>query len=125
MIHWTGSSRVRVDGWSAGQHVGSFRPLGGDGKIRGSVRIRTCVIYIIRVIINFDKETRKIVVQSLVLSQINYCISIWSTNTTLPQKVEKIQKFVANVSVRGKKKYDHVSPVFRELRWTKVRKTLI
>ncbi len=34
------------------------------------------LIYINRVSMNFDKETRKIVVQSLVLSQINYCISI-------------------------------------------------
>ncbi len=29
--------------WS-GQHVGSLRPLGDDGKIRGSVRIWTCVV---------------------------------------------------------------------------------
>ncbi len=48
------------------------------------------LIYINRVRMNFDKETRKIVVQSLVLSQISYCISIWgTTNTTLLQKVQK------------------------------------
>ncbi len=41
MIHWTGSSRVRVE---SGQHVGSLRPLGGDGKILGRVRIRTSVV---------------------------------------------------------------------------------
>ncbi len=48
MIHWTGSSRVRVDGWSSGQHVGSLKPLGGytyywsgrsDGARLGGVAI--------------------------------------------------------------------------------------
>ncbi len=80
------------------------------------------LIYINRVRMNFDKETRKIVVQSLVSSQINYCISIWgTTNTTSLQKVQKIQNFAARVSTGGMRKYDHVSPAFRELRWLKVK----
>ncbi len=84
------------------------------------------LIYINRVSINFDKETRKIVVQSLVLSQINYCINIWgTTNTTLLQKVQKIQNFAARVSIGGMKKYDHVSPAFRELGWLKVKQRYV
>ncbi len=80
------------------------------------------LIYINRVSMNFDKETRKIVVQSLVLSQINYCISKWDTiNTTLLQTVQKLQKFAARVSTGGMRKFDHVSPALRELRWLKVK----
>ncbi len=48
------------------------------------------LIYINRGSMNFDKKTSKIVVQSLVLSQINYYIIIWgTTNTTLLQKRRK------------------------------------
>ncbi len=61
-------------------------------------------------------------VQSLVLGQINYCISIWSTtNNTLLQKVQKIQNFAARVSIGGMKNSEHVSPAFRESGWLKVK----
>ena len=80
------------------------------------------LIYINRVSIYFDKETRKTVIHSLVLSQINYCISIWgTTNTSLLQKVQKIQNFAARITIGGLRKYDHVSPAFIELRWLKVK----
>lgn len=71
---------------------------------------------------NFDKSTRKTVVQALVLSLINYCIRIWgTTNTTLIHNVQKLQNFAARVSVGGMKKCEHVSPAFRELKWLKVK----
>ena len=80
------------------------------------------LIYISRVSINFDKVTRTIIVQSLVLSLINYCIRIWgTTNTTLIKKVQKLQNFAARVSIGGMKKYDHVSPALEELKWLKVK----
>ncbi len=79
-------------------------------------------LYINRESMNFDKETRKIVVQSHVLGQINYCFSIGGTpNTNLFQKVQIIQNFAARVSIGGMRKFDHVSPAFRELRRLKVK----
>ncbi len=61
------------------------------------------LIYIIRVSMNFDKETKN-VVQSLVLNQINYCISIWdTTNTTFLQKVQKLQNFAVSLYRRHEK----------------------
>ncbi len=72
------------------------------------------LIYINRASVNFNKETRNIVVQSLVLNQINYCKSIFgTTNTTLLYKVQKIQNFAARVTIGGMRKFDHVSPAFR------------
>ncbi len=80
------------------------------------------LIYISRVSTNFDKSTRRIVVQALVLSLINYCIKIWgTTNSTLLHRVQKLQNFAARVAIGGMKKYDHVSPAFKELNWLKVK----
>ncbi len=43
---------------------------------------------------HFDKETRTTILQSLVLSTIKYGITIWgTTNSTLLNKVQKVQNF--------------------------------
>ncbi len=65
--------------------------------------------FISRVSCNYDRRTRETVVQSLVLSLINYYIRIWgTTNATLIHKVQKLQNFAAGVSVGGIKKYDRL-----------------
>ncbi len=69
-----------------------------------------------------DKQTRVIVVQTLVLSLIEYCIRIWgTTNDTVISSVQKLQNFAARVAVGGVKKYDHISPAFRELKWLRLK----
>ncbi len=69
-----------------------------------------------RVSVNFDRRTKETVVQSLVLSLINYCFKIWgTTNSTLIHKVQKLQNFAARVSIVGMEKHDKVSPFFKEL----------
>jgi len=61
------------------------------------------------------------VVQSLVLSIINYCSRIWgTTNKTQIERVQKLQNFAAKVTFGGLKKYDHVSPAFNQLEWLRV-----
>ncbi len=71
---------------------------------------------------NIDKPTSKIIVQSLVLSFINYCICILgSTNKTLIQAVQKLQNFAAKVVTGGARKYDHVTPIIKELEWLTVK----
>ena len=63
-----------------------------------------------------------IAVQSLVLSMINYCIRIWATtNITLINKVQKLQNFAARVSAGNVRKYDHISPTFKNLKWLKIK----
>ncbi len=59
----------------------------------------TDVMYINRISDNFDKSTRVLLVESLVLSLISYCISIrGSTNKTLLQNIQKLQNFAAKVA---------------------------
>ena len=80
------------------------------------------LIYINRISCHLDKKSRIIVIQSLVLSHINYCLTIWGTTTSsLIDKIQKLQNFAARVAVGGIKKYDHVSPAYRELKWLKIR----
>ncbi len=72
---------------------------------------------------NFSKKTRITVVQSLVISIINYGIKIWGTaNKTNMQQIPKLQNFVAKVVLGGGAKRDHATPFFRELGWLKVNK---
>ncbi len=80
------------------------------------------LMHIYRISLNFEKKTRTIVVQSLVLSIINYCIRIWgTTNATFLNNVQKLQNFAAKVAVGGARKYDHVSPIIKELEWLKIK----
>jgi len=79
------------------------------------------LLYLNRIADCFEKSTRIVVVQSLVLSIINYCSRVWGvTNTTQIKRVQKLQNFAAKVAVGGLRKYDHVSPAFKELEWLRI-----
>ncbi len=78
-------------------------------------------MYINRIKANFDKPTTIIVVQALVMSIVNYGITIWGAdNTTQTERVQKVQNFAAKVALGGAAKRDHVTPFLRELKWLKV-----
>ena len=67
---------------------------------------------------NFDKATRINVVQSLVLSIINYGLKIWGLASKHQlQRVQRLQNFAAKVAVGGMRKFDHVSLAIKELKW--------
>ena len=69
---------------------------------------------------NFDKSTRIILIQSLVLSIINYGLLVWgNTAACHTQQVQKTQNFAAKVALCGNK-FDHVTPYLRELKWLKM-----
>ncbi len=81
------------------------------------------LIYINRLSSFFNKSTRRLMIDTLVLSQANYCLRIWgTTNTTVLNKVQKVQNFPAKVAVGGLRKHDHVSPTFQELKWLRINK---
>lgn len=85
-------------------------------------KVMGTLMFINRISQNFDKSTRVLVVQSLVLSLINYCIVIWgTTNETLLHNVQKLQNFAAKVAIGCCRKYDHVSPIIKELKWLKIK----
>ena len=83
-----------------------------SSKINGILR------YLNRIKESFDKESRIIVVQSLVLSIINYCLKVWSVTTQQQiERVQKLENFAAKVASGGARKYDHATPILRELKW--------
>ncbi len=70
---------------------------------------------------NFSKHIRIVVLQTLVLSIINYGIKIWgSTGVTQLHRVQKEQNFAAKVAL-GSAKFDHATPYLKELKWLKVK----
>ena len=74
---------------------------------------------------SFDKETLELlVITSLVFSKMLYCSSVWS-NTTLQNinRLQFIQNFASKV-VTNSRKFDHVTPLLRELNWLPVKKQL-
>ncbi len=80
-------------------------------------KVMRMLIYINRISFYLDKESIIIVVQSLVLSHFNYCLSIWGTTThSLTDKVQKLQHFSAKVAASGIKNFDHVSLAYKELK---------
>ena len=80
------------------------------------------IMFINRIKDIFDKDTRVIVMQTLVLSLINYGLKIWgNTNASLMQRVQKLQNFAAKVAAGGCRRRDRASPVFQDLRWIKMK----
>ena len=85
-------------------------------------KVMGTLMFINRISQNFDKLTRILAVQSLVLTLINYCNVIGgTTNETLQHKVQKLQNFAVKVAVGCCRKYDHVTPVIKELKWLKIK----
>ena len=73
----------------------------------------------------FDNETRKIVVEALVISLFTYCSLIWGACTTsIRNKLQKVQNFAAKVSVGYGRKHDHATPFIKKLDWLKINEML-
>ena len=67
-----------------------------------------------------DRSTLSLVIHSLALSKLFYCSSIWSK--TYKENVKKMQlvpNFAARIIV-GLRKFDHVTPALKELKWLNV-----
>ena len=84
-------------------------------------KVTGTLLYINRVSDKLEFECRVMVVQSLVLSVLNYCLTVWgSTNKTQMEKAKKIQNFAAKVAFGGVRKYDHVTPIYEKLKWLRM-----
>ena len=73
---------------------------------------------------SFDKETLELLITSLVFSKMLYCSSVWS-NTTLQNinRLQSIQNFASKI-VTNSRKFDHVTPLLRELNWLPVKEQI-
>ena len=60
-------------------------------------------------------------INSLVFSKLFYCSYIWSnTSQTNLKMLQTVQNFACHI-VSGRRKFDHVSPALKELRWLPVK----
>ena len=85
-------------------------------------KVMGTLIYLNRLKDSFEPETRVIVVQSLVLSLINYCFTVWgSTSSIHIKRVQKLQNFAARVALGNVRKYEHISPFLLQMGWLKMK----
>ena len=72
---------------------------------------------------SFDPKTLSEVV-SLVINKMLYCSSVWSnTSASNVKKLQSIENFACKIITKTRK-YDHVTPLLRELDWLPVDKRL-
>ena len=72
----------------------------------------------------FRKDLLVAIINSLVFSKLYYCSSVWSnTSTSNIRKLQGVQNFAARI-VSGTRKFDHVSPALKNLRWIPVKSNL-
>lgn len=72
----------------------------------------------------FRKEVLTTIINSLVFSKLYYCSTVWANTTqTNIKKLQGIQNFSARI-VCNIRKYDHVSPALRNLKWIPVKSQL-
>ena len=68
----------------------------------------------------FDARILERVINALVFSKLYYCSPVWSnTSKKNISKLQKVQNFACRI-ITGKRKFDHITPVLRELRWLPV-----
>ena len=79
------------------------------------------LIYLNRIWERFQQESRVMVVRSLVLSILNYCLCVWgSTSKTQMSRLQKLQNFAARVTIGGIRKHEHVTPLYDKLGWLRM-----
>ena len=72
----------------------------------------------------FRKDTLITIINSLVFSKLYYCSSVWANTTdTNIKKLQGIQNFAARI-VCNIRKYDHVTPALKSLKWIPVKSNL-
>ena len=70
------------------------------------------------------KDLLVAIINSFVFSKLYYCSSVWSnTSASNIRKLQGVQNFAARI-VSGTRKFDHVSPALKNLRWIPVKSNL-
>ena len=68
----------------------------------------------------FDRKTLLIVINALVFSKLFYCSNVWANCSKLNiDKLQSVQNFACRI-VCGIRKYDHVTPELKRLKWLPV-----
>ena len=86
---------------------------------------KSTLIYIQRMQHKLDRVTRTMIVDSLVISKLNYCSLIWGKcNNSLIKEVQTVQNFAAKVAWGGGRKNDHATPFRNKLNWLTIKSNL-
>ncbi len=86
-------------------------------------KVMGILFFLNRIKDKFEINTRKIVIQSLDLSTINYCLPVYdTTNSTLLRRVQKLQNFAAKVCAGGARRSDHDNHLITKLECLKIEK---
>lgn len=85
-------------------------------------KVNGTLIYLNRIKDRFDSEMRAMVVQSLALSIMNYCLKVYgSTSKEQLHRIQKLQNFAARVVDGKARKYDHASPILKNFQWLNIK----
>ena len=72
----------------------------------------------------FDRSTLSIIINALVFSKLFYCCNVWSNTTEYNlNRIQAVQNFAARI-IGNTRKYDHISPILKELKRLPVRQHL-
>ena len=73
-----------------------------------------------------DLKTRKALAEGLILSKVNYCISLWGTTTAgIMQQIQVvINDVVRTVFGIGRKRFQELTPLYKKLKWLRLTETL-
>lgn len=68
----------------------------------------------------FDRGTLITVINALVFSKLFYCSNVWANSSNCNiDKLQSVQNFACRI-VSGARKFDHVTPILKELEWLPV-----
>ena len=85
--------------------------------------VSTCIVILCqinRVKHLFDHRMLENIISSLVFSKLYYCSNVWSSTTKMNiEKLQKVQNFAARI-ITGTQKYEHISPILKQLNWLPV-----
>ena len=87
-------------------------------KCIGSLCQINCVKYL------FDKDTLVTIISSLVFSKLLYCSSVWANTTKKNIELLQAAQNLAARIVSGTRKFDHVTPILKQLQWLPIIKQL-
>ena len=80
----------------------------------------SCLSQISRAKHAFVKRTLLTIINVLVFSKLFYCSNAWAnTSKSNISKLQSIQNFAARIAT-STRKYDHITPLLKELKWLPV-----
>lgn len=96
-----------------------------NGHIASTVSsCMACLGQINRVKHAFDSNTLTVVINALVFSKQYYCCNVWSNTSEHNLSIIQVEQNFAAHIVSNSRKYDHISPILKELKWLPVRQQL-